>query len=131
MTTTHDAPAVPSLEDLARDICSLAQRGGMPDTLWMSDRRIGRASAILGITREVARATDWSTWPSSPDEPIVYAVVPDPSTDDLDVPVDPVDPLDDYVSDADFDEAPSPSPVPTSGPTEVWSRNWCRRKDSS
>lgn len=53
--------APPSVEQLARDICSLAQRGKMPDAYWLVDSRIARACAVLGISPEQARDTDWST----------------------------------------------------------------------
>jgi len=45
----------PDREQLARDIIALAQVGGMPDTYWLSDSRISRACAVLGITPEEAR----------------------------------------------------------------------------
>jgi hypothetical protein len=49
-------PTVPvDREQLARDVIALAQVGGMPDTYWLTDSRISRACAVLGITPEEAR----------------------------------------------------------------------------
>lgn len=42
-------------EQLARDVIALAQVGGMPDSYWLSDSRVSRACAVLGITPEEAR----------------------------------------------------------------------------
>lgn len=67
-------------EQLARDIFSLAQRAGMPDTYWATDSRIARARAVLNVTPDQARTTDW-TKPSAThfDEPLSRADVHDPA----------------------------------------------------
>lgn len=45
---------LPTLEDLARDVLSLAQAGGMPESFWTTDERIARACAVLGLEPEEA-----------------------------------------------------------------------------
>lgn len=45
---------IPSLEDLARDVISLAQTGGMPESFWSTDSRIARACTVLGVEPEEA-----------------------------------------------------------------------------
>lgn len=41
---------------LAKDVLMLAAIGGMPDSYWETDRRIGRACKALGWTRTKAYA---------------------------------------------------------------------------
>ena len=45
---------------LARDVLSIAQAGGMPDSYWTTDIRIIRACAILGTDPATAKNIDWS-----------------------------------------------------------------------
>lgn len=42
-------------KQLAQDVISMAQSGGMPDSWWLTDTRIARACKVLGITPEKAR----------------------------------------------------------------------------
>lgn len=42
-------------ETLAKDVLDLASIGGMPDTFWLTDHRIGRACRQLGWSRREAR----------------------------------------------------------------------------
>jgi hypothetical protein len=43
---------------LARDVLTLAVHGHMPDTYWLSDRRVSRAAQVLGLSNEEAR--EWA-----------------------------------------------------------------------
>jgi hypothetical protein len=43
---------------LARDVLTMAANGHMPDTYWLSDRRISRAAKVLGLSNEDAR--EWA-----------------------------------------------------------------------
>jgi hypothetical protein len=47
-----------SREQLAKDVLTLAALAEMPDTFWVSDERIGRATSVLEWTAEQAR--DWA-----------------------------------------------------------------------
>jgi hypothetical protein len=40
---------------LAKDVLTMAGLGSMPDSYWLTDRRILRACRVLGITPEKAR----------------------------------------------------------------------------
>lgn len=42
-------------EQLARDVLSMAATGGMPDSFWLTDTRIERACAVLGLSPAEAR----------------------------------------------------------------------------
>jgi hypothetical protein len=43
-------------DQLARDILSLADTAGMPDTYWRTDQRLKRARAALGLDEDVVRS---------------------------------------------------------------------------
>lgn len=45
-----------ALDALALDVLSMASAGGMPDSYWLTDERIGRACSVLGVTPEEGRA---------------------------------------------------------------------------
>jgi hypothetical protein len=47
--------SVKVMEQLAKDVLTLAADGGMPDTFWLTDSRIERACTGLGWTPEQAR----------------------------------------------------------------------------
>ena len=49
-----------SLRVVAADVLALAQMGGMPDSWWLTDRRVARACAVLGLAPEDARRLDWT-----------------------------------------------------------------------
>ena len=40
---------MPTLEDLARAVLSLADTAGMPDSYWQTDRRVEMARQVLGV----------------------------------------------------------------------------------
>lgn len=44
-----------SPEKLAKDVLSMAASGGMPDSFWQTDSRIGRACQVLNMTPDAAR----------------------------------------------------------------------------
>jgi hypothetical protein len=44
-----EAPPTPTIEQLARDVISLAEDGGMPDSYQQTDQRMIRARAVLGL----------------------------------------------------------------------------------
>jgi hypothetical protein len=52
-------PVTPEL--LAKGVLTMAGAGGMPDSFWMTDVRIGHAASTLGWSRERAR-----TWGQDP-----------------------------------------------------------------
>lgn len=47
-----------TIEDIAKDVLSLAATAGMPDTYWATDHRIDRACTVLGWTPNEAR--EWA-----------------------------------------------------------------------
>lgn len=56
-TSRSDVPWLcDEVEQLARDVLSLAAVAGMPDTYWLTDQRIERAASALGLTPTQARA---------------------------------------------------------------------------
>lgn len=113
----------PTREQLARDIFTLAQRGGMPDTYWRTDSRIARACAVLGVTPEHARVTDWdSTTVARVAASVALDVEPEPEDIGEIVPSD----FDDLVADGPDPVEPAASLPGTTGPTEVWTDGACR-----
>ena len=54
LSALHD-----SLRLLAADLLAFAQAAGVPDTYWVTDRRIARACAVLGLDPVAARDMDW------------------------------------------------------------------------
>jgi hypothetical protein len=49
---------VKRLKESAKDVLMMAASGGMPDSFWMTDKRIERACATLKWTPEKAR--EWA-----------------------------------------------------------------------
>ncbi len=50
---------------LARDLLFFAASGGMPDTYWQTDSKVGRACKALGWTREQGRRYARRRWDKS------------------------------------------------------------------
>jgi hypothetical protein len=52
----------PTREQLARDVLSLADVGGMPDSYWQTDSRVTRARAVLGVGEDerYTKAEEWT-----------------------------------------------------------------------
>lgn len=69
MNTAEATPDVPTIDQMARDVLSLAQRGGMPASYWATDSRVARACTVLGLTPAQASARDWTTRPAGPAAP--------------------------------------------------------------
>jgi hypothetical protein len=46
---------MPTSEDLAWAVVSMARDGGMPDTFWLTDSRIAMACEVLGLGPDQVR----------------------------------------------------------------------------